>query len=391
MDAGVLNGDLLVVGGGDPSISARFNDESPTAVFEDWADALRERGIERITGRVVADDDRFEDVHIGPGWSWDYLDASYAAEIGALLLNDGALGLRFLPGDSVGDSASVTLDPPTSYVTFDGVVRTVEDTTDVDLSYSRDPFSNVVRLTGDISIQEDTLRRTVAVHDPTMYFATVLTETLRENGIEIAGDPVDRDDEPLLQCDSAVTVLQHLSPPVSEMIVPFLKVSQNQMGEMFMRYLGAAATDTGSVETGRRVVESQLTSWGISPRGYVYFDGSGLSRYNYLSPDTIVRLLRVMAQREDFDVFYDALPIAGEDGTLRNRFAGTRAERNARAKTGFISNARALSGYVTTRDGERLAFSLITNDFDVPVRVVEYAQDLVVELLANYSEAIEDR
>jgi len=171
---------------------------------------------------------------------------------------------------------------------------------------------------------------------------------------------------------------------LGEILKPFLKESQNQIGEMLLRYLGAATADTGSVAAGRRAVTETLTSWGIPDDSYVYYDGSGLSRYNYLAPEAVVRLLRVMARRPDFEVFYNALPIAGVDGTLEQRMVGSRAEGNAHAKTGFISNARALSGYVTTADGELLAFSIIANNFDSPVRPVEYVQDLVVERLANF-------
>ena len=149
--------------------------------------------------------------------------------------------------------------------------------------------------------------------------------------------------------------------------------------------MGAAATDTGSVNTGRRAAEATLTAWGIPDDSYVYHDGSGLSRYNYLAPEAIVRLLRAVALGPNFEVFQEALPVAGVDGTLRGRMRGTAAERNVRAKTGFISNARALSGYVVTADMEMLAFSILTNNFDTPVRPVEYVQDLLVERLAHFT------
>lgn len=380
---GSLSGDLLVVGGGDPTFSARFNDEGdPLATFRSWADSLRAKGVARIDGNIVGDDDLFDDVHIGPGWAWDYLGAAYAAEIGALLFNEGALGLRFTPGDSVGRPAMVSLRPETSYVSLYGQVVTTDDSTAVPLYVSRRPFSNDVDIGGAIWIGRDSVTRYVAPHDPTGYFVTVLAETLHRQGIGVSGVPVDRDDAGT-ECDAPTTLFIHESPVLSEILRPLFKESQNQIGEMLLRYLGAAATDTGSVTTGRRVVGAALTDWGIPDDSYVYYDGSGLSRYNYLAPEAIVRLLMTMARQESFRVFYDALPVAGVDGTLEQRMRGSRAEGNARAKTGFISNARALSGYVTTMDGELLAFSIIANNFDVPVRPVEYLQDLIVERLAN--------
>jgi D-alanyl-D-alanine carboxypeptidase/D-alanyl-D-alanine-endopeptidase (penicillin-binding protein 4) len=384
---GTLRGDLVVVGGGDPMISERWSeDDDPLAVFRAWVDSLEAHGVRRIAGDVVGDDDLFDDVHIGPGWAWDYLDRAYAAEIGALLYNEGAIAFRITPGDSVGAPAKVEGRPPTAYLRVRNEVVTVSDSTDIELRASRRPFGNDARLWGAIWIGRDSVIRYIAPHEPTLFFVTVLKETLERNGIEVMGRPVDADSlGDRFSGDSLVTLFVHESPPLSEIVKPFLKRSQNQIGEMLLRYLGVAATDTGSVETGRRVVETTLTAWGIPESSYVYVDGSGLSRYNYLSPEAIVRLLRVMARRPEFQVFYDALPIAGVDGTIERRMRGTRAEGNARAKTGYISNARALSGYVTTSDGELLAFSMIVNNFDAPVRAAEYLQDLAVERLANFS------
>jgi D-alanyl-D-alanine carboxypeptidase/D-alanyl-D-alanine-endopeptidase (penicillin-binding protein 4) len=131
------------------------------------------------------------------------------------------------------------------------------------------------------------------------------------------------------------------------------------------------------------VVERQLLDWGAVKEGFVIRDGSGLSRYNYLSPETIVRVLDVMRRDTVFPVFYGALPVAGIDGTLANRMKGTMAEANARAKTGFVAQARSLSGYVTSADGRLLIYSLLCNNWTVPVRVVERMQDTIVARLAG--------
>jgi D-alanyl-D-alanine carboxypeptidase/D-alanyl-D-alanine-endopeptidase (penicillin-binding protein 4) len=383
-EGGVLRGDLIIVGGGDPTISARFNGGDPLVTFRAWADSLRSLGISRIAGDVVGDDELFDDVHIGPGWAWDYLDAAYAAEIGALLFNEGALRFTITPGDSNGASALVAQSPETAYLEVDYSVTSTSDSTGASVRISRRPFANVAELTGSIWIGADSVIRTVAPHDPTMYFVTVLAETLELAGIPVDGLPRDRDSL-AVSCGEPSPLFVHESPILAEVMKPLLKESQNQIGEMLLRYVGAVEADEGSIAAGRRAVSAILTSWGISDDSYVNYDGSGLSRYNYLAPEAVVRLLRVMARRTDFDVFYDALPVAGVDGTLERRMRGSRAEGNARAKTGFISNARSLSGYVRTADGELLAFSIIANNFDTPVRPVEYVQDLIVERLANLS------
>lgn len=383
---GTLDGDLVVVGGGDPAISARFYDGDPLAVFRAWADSLRARGIARIRGNVLGDDDAFDDVHLGPGWAWDYLYEDYAAEIGALLYNEGVVRFRITPGDSVGAAARMEMQPFTRFLRVRNDVVTVADSTGLAIRVERRAFSNDARLSGAIWVRQDSATADVAIHDPTMFFVTVLAETLRGAGIDVAGWPIDRDslaDEPA--SGARTTLFVHSSPTLAEIVKPFLKVSQNQIGEMLLRTVGAVETDTGSVETGRRVVGRALSGWGIAPQHYIIADGSGLSRYNYLSPEMLVRLLRAMAHRPEFGSYYDALPIAGVDGSLEFRMRGTRAAGNARAKTGFVSNARALSGYVTTLDGELLAFSMLANNFSVPVPAVEYLQDLAVERMANFS------
>jgi D-alanyl-D-alanine carboxypeptidase/D-alanyl-D-alanine-endopeptidase (penicillin-binding protein 4) len=381
---GVLQGDLMIIGGGDPSISARFNGGDELRVLRSWVDSLLGRGIQRITGNVVGDDDLFDDVHIGPGWAWDYLDAAYAAEIGALLFNESAVRFTVRPGDSVGSAASVRAQPETDYLDVHYAVTSTEDSTGASIRSSRRPFSNEAEVSGVIWIGADSVVQYIAPHDPTMYFVTVLRETLESRGIVVDGQPLDRDNMDQ-ECTERTTLFVHESATLAEILKPFLKESQNQIGEMLLRYLGAVDADQGSINAGRRAVSSTLTAWGIPDDSYGYYDGSGLSRYNYLAPEAVVRLLRVMARHPESDVFYDALPVAGVDGTLERRMKGTRAENNARAKTGFISNARALSGYVRTADGGMLAFSVIANNFDTPVRPVEYVQDLIVERLANLS------
>ncbi len=387
-EGGTLSGDLIVIGGGDPTLSERFFAGDPLAVFRNWADSLKSLGVTHIAGDVVGDDDLFDDVHLGPGWSWDDLGYYYAAEVGALLYNEGAVRARVSPGDSVGALANVRLDPPTVYLTVQNDVVTVADSTGVSVTEELRPFSNDGRLWGEIWIGRDSLNRFLAPHDPTLFFVTVLAETLQSEGISIGGRPADADSfAPGGRRASPTTLFVQASPTLAEIVKPFLKESQNQIGEMLLRYLGAADSDTGSIEAGRRVVERTLTAWGIPESYYIYVDGSGLSRYNYISPEALVRLLRVMARRPEFEAYYDALPIAGVDGTLEQRMRGSRAAGNARAKTGYISNARALSGYVTTADGELLAFSMIANNFDTSIRTVEYLQDLAVERLASFTRA----
>ena len=138
-----------------------------------------------------------------------------------------------------------------------------------------------------------------------------------------------------------------------------------------------------AADSARRVIERHLTAWGVDTLGFVVRDGSGLSRHDYLSPRAIVQTLDVMRRHQHFQLFYDALPIAGVDGTIRNRMRDTPAQGNVHAKTGTLDKARALSGYVTTADGRMLLFSALANNYTAPLAEVTRVQDLIGAQLAG--------
>jgi len=211
---------------------------------------------------------------------------------------------------------------------------------------------------------------------------------LREAGIAVLGQataaaPVAAA-PPAAPAMPAETLFVWQSAALREILPTLLKPSQNQIAETLLRTLGGQTRNVASVDSGRAAVRDALRDFGIADDAYVIADGSGLSRYDYVAPETLARILLAMARRPDFDLFYQALPIAGVDGTIATRMRGTAAANNVHAKTGSIANVRSLSGYVTTADGERLVFVMIANHFTASRRVVEVVQDHVLERLANF-------
>jgi D-alanyl-D-alanine carboxypeptidase/D-alanyl-D-alanine-endopeptidase (penicillin-binding protein 4) len=387
--AGILNGDLVVRGSGDPSITGRYHDGNITAVFEQWADRLRELGIRRISGRVVGDDNLFEDEIMGEGWAWDYQSDWYAAQISALSFNDNCVDILFTPADSVGALVNFRLEPPTRYVRVRNEVVTVPEGQQKGVVFNRRRGTNDVLITGSLALGSGEKRDWFSVENPTLYFATVLTEVLEQHGIEVAGEPADIDSlgNYSYSTEPGFILFRHESPPLSEIVATINKVSQNLYAELLLRTLGAYTTGLGSKETGAEVMKAFVARIGIDPARMGIADGSGLSRLDLVTPMQIVVLLRYMRRHPAGDYFYDSLPLAGKDGTLRSRMHGTAAAGNARAKTGYIGRVRALSGYVTTQDGEELAFSIIANNYTVPTSKANLVQDLIVERLANYSRS----
>jgi serine-type D-Ala-D-Ala carboxypeptidase/endopeptidase (penicillin-binding protein 4) len=227
--------------------------------------------------------------------------------------------------------------------------------------------------------------RSATVDRPALYFARILREVLVARGIRVGGAAVEYEEvSASLSTEPTRVLLSHQSAPLSEIARVLMKVSQNQYAETLLRTLGARA-GTGTAEAGRAAVSEVLDGWGIPRDAYSQADGSGLSRYNYVCAETLVSILRQMyTDRRHREPFLGALATGGEDGTIARRFLGTAAAGNVRAKTGSIANVRALSGFVTSADGEPLVFSIIANHFTAPQSAIDAATDEAVVRLATF-------
>ena len=320
---GTLNGDLIVIGRGDPTISDRMRGSAYTAM-QAIADSISARGIRRITGSLRPGGNAFPDSIYAYGWEYDDLTSS-GTPTDELLFNEGQV--RFIRHTPRGDT----------------------------IDY-------------------------IGTRNPTLAYLAALDTALRARGVVAGGisDSIASLTEPL------DTVYVFDSPPLREILPPFLKPSQNQIGEILLKTLGLERTGVGVADSGAAIVTRQLREWGVDSSGVLVYDGSGLSRHDLVSPETIVKILLAMQRDTAFQVFYDALPIAGVDGTIRTRMVGTPAANNLRAKTGTIEFVRSLSGYVTDADNERLVFSFLSNHFIVPVSQISRVQDAVGVLLATY-------
>jgi len=329
---------------------------------------------------VVGDVSYFDDQYWGDGWTWDGEPDAYAMFLSPLILNNNTIQVRVAPASSVGDSVRVTLVPRTAYVGLQVNARTVADSVPKPLRISRKwrERSNTITIEGEIPLNGRTAVEDLSVWRPELYYVTVLGECLRERGIPVIGVTVDRapgrGQEVLRythRLDSALTFIE--------------KVSDNLGAETFLKILGAElAGPPGSAANGITVVHRYMSGIGIDTGKVAIADGSGLSRYNLTSPDAVVRLLSAIhADSAHFASFYRTLPIAGVDGTIGRRMRGTRAEANLRAKTGTLSAVTALSGYVTTADGELLAFSMMMQNFAESSRAYRTVQDRIGALLAG--------
>lgn len=387
IENGNLAGDLQLVGRGDPTVSDHMRGDAMSPLH-DIADSLVTHGVTRISGRVVPAGDAFPGPVLGFGWSWDDLDDDYGAGVDELLFNEGTSDLHVYGGARAGEAVHVETRPARTFPRVRNravtIARADRDTArsaagssrpEPTLRATKDSSTWDIVLTGEIAAGDSATVR-VTHHDPDAAYVAALEEALRDRGIVVEDRTVTGD----AHSDTLFTVF---SPTLEEILPALMKPSQNQIAEALLKTLGLVRTGVGTADSGRRVIERQLDAWGVRPDGAVIRDGSGLSRYDYLTPETVVRVLDQMRRSPNAALFYASLPIAGVDGSLRARMRATAAQDNLHAKTGALANARSLSGYVTTGDGRVLVFSMLFNNWTVPVADIDRAQDAIAVAMAG--------
>ncbi len=379
---GTLSGDVVVRGNGDPTVSEHMHPDSALAPLRAFADSLRAHGITRVRGRVVASPSPFTDAPLGFGWAWDDLDAPYSAGVDALYFNEGFTQIVVYGGARAGAKVRAVSRPASTYPHLVIQATTVSPAAATDtmtpkpaIIVGQDSSHTGVLVSGTIAAGDSVVLEIAFRHQIEAYVAA-LTEALRAGGITISGSRTDT----TVALDSLVT---QLSPPLRDVFPFFEKPSQNQIGEILFKTLALVKTGVGTADSARAVVTRQLLEWGAAPDGFAVRDGSGLSRHDYVTPRTIIHVLDAARKLPDFKVLYDALPVGGVDGTIRNRMKGTPAEGNVHAKTGTLDKARSLSGYVTTADGRMLLFSALCNNYVVPTRRVDDVSNALAIRLAS--------
>lgn len=320
----VLNGDLLVFGRGDPSVSQRMLG-NPLAALATLADSLRARGVARVNGRLIHAGDAFPGSIYGFGWSLGYLDRPYAAGVDELLFNEGLSFDHAHPHGGDTTSTPPAVDPARAYLDA--------------LRFALDSRG--------IPITDTTARDSAAVVIP------------GEAGFDV------------------------ISPPLSQILAALQKPSQNQMAEVVFRTLALDSTGAGDWNTAAQIVTGQLVAWGADTMQFIIRDGSGLSRHNLLSPTTVVLVLRAMRAHPEFAEFHAALPAVGHEGTVRTWLRDTRASEVVHGKTGTLDMVRAFSGYTTSIDGRPLVFSFISNHHRTPTSQVTAAIQTMLRALTE--------
>ena len=388
--SGVVKG-LRVFGRGDVSISDAFNDGDKFRGLDRLADAIIAAGVKRVEGDIIGDETYFTGDPVSGTWEWDDLQFYYGAEVSALPLNDNAQSLSVVPGP-VGYACSVKFLPFNPLVQIRNLCTTTAAGTPRTLRIEKKVDRNIVEISGNLPAGNSGFSGFVSVSRPAELFVALLRQRLESKGVTVTGQTRAVNSKTAVPVEMSTEIAKLESPPLSVIAARTMKPSQNMYTETLLWTLGedrrsklaaagAQPSTRDSAELGIEAVEAFLKEIGVADDGIIQHDGSGLSRHDLITPEAVVQLYSYMAKQSRFSqAWRDSLTIGGVDGTLRNRFSGTKASGNVRGKTGTIDQVSALSGYVTTAGGEQLAFSIVVNGVNETRARTSLIDDIVVSL-----------
>jgi len=379
IENGIVRGNIYLKGYGNPDLC--WND------LENIVRTMKERNISQINGDLIFDDFYFDSLYLGSGWMWDDVSAWEFAPIYALSVNDNCVIVTVSPGKNIGDTLLVHMEPPNSYMKIDNSGVTVDslDTLSIEKFEVKREWiqpSNTIHIDGGMELNAGPKEFVIDVIDGAHYTASLFLDLLNLHGISLTGK-IYRDRIP----DEAKILLKNESHPLSLVVFNTNKESDNLSAELILKTLGAEMKNPpGTAKKGISIIYEYFQNLGVDSTSYRLADGSGVSRYNLVTPELIIHLLRDMDQ--DFKVqaeFTASLTTAGTDGTLENRMKESNACMKLRAKTGTLWGVSTLSGYTTTADGEKIAFSMMMEHFVTTASQIRKIQDSLSDLISRFS------
>jgi D-alanyl-D-alanine carboxypeptidase/D-alanyl-D-alanine-endopeptidase (penicillin-binding protein 4) len=371
---GVVRGDLTLYGRGAPDLVSHSQDTSRGSLAK-LAEELTRRGVKRIDGNVIGDESFFRGDTLGDGWQWTDMQWYFGAEASALTVNENQIDLNLVPSAKTEEPPIARTSDAENYVTVENQMVTGKQGAHTTIGVHRGLSDNNVQVWGEFAPGSKGFGARLSVHNPALWAAKMFLDELKTRGIVVSGQAQSRDSRhPQIQRfdpSQAVGLAEVTSAPFSEIAKKTNKESNNLYAELILRTLGRErgqmlglpeqiGRERGDDENGLAVIRLWLNRAGIPTDRVALHDGSGLSRLNLVSPDSTVGLLLALSKTASGPTFRQSLPISGRDGTLGGRLK-TLGE-SVSAKTGSLTYTHSLSGYLSTPDGEQLAFSILCND-----------------------------
>jgi len=369
---GVLSGDLILVGRGDPNLSNRkfpFDvkeefDGPPEKLLIELADQIVAHGVKEISGDIVGDDSYFPRDRYPDGWEIDDMVWEYGAAISAIVLDDNSVTLALTPGDKAGDGTVGVVEPATPDFALRNEVTTSDKAEKADLTLVREPGSTMVVVSGTLPAKSAPQKRVLAIQEPAQHSASTLARLLADRGVKFWGT-VRANHEPDPAEASRTVLAEHVSLPLGDTLKLVNKISQNLHTEILLRTAARQQGRWAKPDDLLKFPEEFYARAGIAPGDVVQEDGSGMSRHDLVTPRALVALLLHAQKQSWFPVFFGSLPVAGIDGTLSDRMKKAGMMGRIHAKTGSVTHVQTLSGYADTLGGRRLIFSFLSNNESV--------------------------
>ncbi len=387
IENGTLYGNLIIVGSGDPTLgSPKVKGSLPLdSLMLNWVDAVETAGIKKITGSVLVDDRLFDDIPIPRNWYWVDLGNYYAAQTSALTINDNLYKIFFRPGKKPGAPAEfLRTEPALHGIIFVNKMKTGAVGSGDNGYVFRSPHDSLAYLRGTVPMGYEEFSIKGSLPDPPLFAAVYFTGALNKNRVKISGKPGRV--QTSLDYSAMNLITETVSPPLKNIVYNINKISNNLYTEQLLRTIAVVKYGLGSEDKGIKAVKQFVAESGVDTAGLNLFDGCGLSRSNTITAEMMTDLLIANTHRSWFPAFYRSLAIAGvanDPGYFVKFGKGTPLENNARIKGGFISGVRSHSGYLKTRSGRTVAFSLIANNFTCKVKKINKIHEKILIMLSK--------
>ncbi len=385
---GILNGDLVIRGGGDVSLGSRyFNEQGKEDSFlKTWCDTLKSLGVQQITGDIIADGSAFGYEGVPEGWAWADIGNYYGAPPSGISVYDNTLRFYFRTGGKPGSAAELIGKwPEIPQLKFTNGIKAADVTGDN--SYiTGGPYAFERSASGSLPLNAARFEVKGSHPDPEWQLAYDLKRNLIREGVQIQGDAfgirTKPNNVPNYETQGRL-VYTHYGKSIQEIANLTNLKSVNLFAEGLLCLVGYHLTGRGTTTEGIIQLEEHLNTR-FSLHGLVIKDGSGLSRNNGISAAHFIQLLKTMYQSPQFESYYKTLPVAGKSGTIASLCKGGSGEGRIHAKSGSMSKIRSYAGYVQSKSGKTLLFSITLNNFTCSGSAAAKKIENVLNAIAAY-------
>jgi serine-type D-Ala-D-Ala carboxypeptidase/endopeptidase (penicillin-binding protein 4) len=378
LSSGVLDGNLIIQAGGDPTIEQKVVDSLHASVLVSWADTLKALGVSRINGDLVLRTRPFALESEPAFWEVGDIQEGFAPAVDGFGYNSNVAHLSILPGVAEGDAPIFALDPTYAPVGILSTITTVSANTKPDISYHVIWEDTLYKVSGSMPVGDDGEFLWVPIQNPSYYFGRALFEALKNRGIEVSGSiVVDRQTSP--DSNGTHPLFTHYSAPLTHILSVMNKKSDNFLAESMLRILGVATDGIGSTRSGEHGIKRFLEKHGVHWSQISLVDGSGISRRDLCSANGLIQMLKSMYKHPYKEQFMSTLSIGGVDGTLGSRLNSPEFVGKVHGKTGTMTGISGVAGYIQTDRGEDIAFAILCNNYQTPPRTARAVQDRLIE------------